>query len=78
MMMTEDLVFSDASGLAVTFLEDGKFDLAAFEQSLQDEKITETISKIASDHLSIDDLSSQPDLKSALLDAFKQGEKSSS
>ena len=76
MMLAEDLVFSEATGLAEAFLEDGQFDLAAFRQALHDEGITEAISEIASTHLSVDDLSSQPDLKSALLEAFKLGQKS--
>lgn len=75
-MLSEELIFSDANGLADTYLEDGKFDLTAFEQALHDESLTDVISKIASDHLSIDDLSSQPDLKAALLEAFKLGRKS--
>ena len=76
MMLAEDLVFSDATGLAETFLEDGKFDLVAFELALNEESITEAISEIARTHLSVDDLSSQPDLKAALLEAFKLGQQS--
>ena len=77
MLLAEELVFSGATGLAEAFLEDGQFDLAAFQQALHDEGITEVISKIANTHLSVDDLSSQPDLKAALIEAFKLGQKSS-
>ncbi len=76
-MLAEELVFSEATGLASAFIEGGEFDFVAFEQALQDENITKVISQIASDHLSVDDLSSQPDLKAALLEAFKHGKKSS-
>ena len=76
-MLAEELVFSEATGLASAFIEGGEFDFVAFEQALQDENITKVISQIASDHLSVDDLSSQPDLKSALIEAFKHGKKSS-
>ncbi len=76
MMLAEDLVFSDATGLASDFLEGGKFDFVAFEQALHDEGMVKIISKIASDHLSVDDLSSQPNLKAALLEAYKLGQKS--
>ena len=76
MMLAEDLIFSDATGLAKDFLENGKFDLVAFKQALDDESITEVISKVASDYLSMDDLSLQPDIKAALLEAYKQGRKS--
>ena len=76
MLLAEELVFLEATGLAEAFLEEGKFDLAAFQQALHDEGISEGLSEIASTHLSVDDLSSQPDLKAALLAAFKLGQKS--
>lgn len=73
-MLAEDLVFSDATGLAASYLEEGKFYLDAFKQAFQDESITEVLSIIAKDHLSVDDLSSQPELKIALIEAFKLGQ----
>ena len=76
MMLAEELVFSDATGLAKLFIKNGKFDFIAFNQAQHDEIITDAISKIASEHLSIDDLSSRPDIKSALLEAYKLGQKS--
>jgi hypothetical protein len=76
-MLTEDLIFSDATGLAASFLEDGKFDFPAFERALHDESLTEVLAKIASNHLSIENLSSHPDLKAALLEAYRLGQKSS-
>jgi len=75
-MLTKDLIFSDATGLAKAFLKDGKFDFIAFEQALHDESLSDVLSKIASDHLSVDDLSTQPNLKAALLEAYKLGQKS--
>ena len=66
----------EAAGLAESFLKDAKFDFIAFEQALRDESISDLISKIASDHLSVDDLSSQPNLKAALLEAYKLGQES--
>jgi len=74
MMLTEDLIFSDATGLAKLFIEDGKFDFIAFNQARHDENISKAISKIAREHLSVDDLSSQPDIKAALLEAYKLGQ----
>lgn len=75
-MLVEELTFSDAVGLAADYLVEGKFDLAAFEQALRDENIVDALSKIASDNFSIDDLSTEPDLKSALLAAYKLGQQS--
>ena len=76
MMQAEDLVFADADGLAVDFLDEGKFDLAAFGRAVHEQRIAEAISGIARDVLSIDDLSSQPELRAALFEAFNLGRKS--
>lgn len=75
MMLGEELIFSDATGLAKQFTENGKFDFAAFYQAQDDEIIIKAISKIASEHLSINDLSSRPEIKTALLEAYKLGQK---
>lgn len=76
MMLAEDIVFSDATGLAVSFLEDRKFDFAGFKQALHDESIATAVSAIADTHLSINDLSTQPALKAALIAAYKLGRQS--
>ena len=76
-MQAEKLVFSEANGIASAFLIDGEFDFSGFEQVLQEESIIKVISEIAKVHLSVDDLSLQPELKSALLAAFKRGHQSS-
>lgn len=76
-MQMEDLNYSDATGLARTFLENGKFDFDLFGQALIDNSIAESIAKIASTQLSVDDLDSRPDLKAALTEAFLLGKKSS-
>ena len=75
MMLAEKLVFSQATGLAADFLEDGGFDFAGFSQALDDESAVKMLSKIASDHLSVSDLSAQPALNAALLEAYRLGQK---
>ena len=75
-LLSTNLVFSDATGIAGDFLENGNFDLAAFEQALHDESIYEAIKKVAGTHFPNDDLSSQPNLKAALIEAYKLGQKS--
>lgn len=77
MLQGETLVFSNAQGLAKDFLDDGSFDIDAFEQALQDEQIIKVISTIAKTILSIDDLDAQPVLKTALIEAYKLGQQSS-
>jgi hypothetical protein len=74
-MLTEKLIFSNATGLASEYLEDGNFDYPSFVKALNDESITLLISKIAKKHLKIEDLSNDPKLKTALMDAFNAGQK---
>ena len=77
-LLEEILVFSDAKGLAAPFLNNGEFDIDSFEQALKNKTIIDTVSHIAKTILSIDDLDSQPVLKTALIEAYKLGQKSSS
>ena len=76
-LLAEKLIFSDAKGLATPFLDNGTFDIDAFEQAVHDKHIIETVSSIANTILSVDDLDSQPVLKTALIEAYKLGQKSS-
>lgn len=78
MLQAEDLAFSEAKGLAESFLNEGVFDLDAFEQAMHDDNILKVVSHIATTILSVDDLDSQPVLKTALIEAYKLGQRSSS
>lgn len=75
-LLAENLIFSEAMGLAAPFLDNGVFDIDAFELALQDKNIIETVSTVAKTILSIDDLDTQPVLKTALIEAYKLGQKS--
>lgn len=76
MLQAEDLAFSEARGLAASFLNEGIFDIDAFELALHDEKVITAVSEIARTILSVDDLDSQPVLKTALIEAYKLGQRS--
>ena len=76
MMQTEELIFSDATGIAVDFLRDGKFDMDGFEKAVRDQAIVNIVSGIAKEYLAVDDLFAQPDLKAALVAAYKAGQQS--
>lgn len=70
------LYFSQASGIAKDFLiDEHNFDLTGFKKKIQENKIIDVIQAIASDVLDIDDLENHPDLKRALVKAYKAGEK---
>lgn len=76
MLQAEDLAFSEAKGMAASFLNEGVFDIDAFEQALHDQKVLDAVAHIARTVLSVDDLDSQPVLKTALIEAYKLGQKS--
>ena len=76
MLQAEEMVYSNAQGLAKAFLNDGYFDFEGFEQAWHEQKTAESVAKIAKEHLDVDDLSSQPELETALIEAFKLGQQS--
>ena len=75
-LLSTDLIFSNATGLAENFLTNGEFDFAGFQQALRNQSLDGILSEIAHKHLSIADLSSQPNLRKALLEAYQCGKKS--
>ena len=76
MLQTEEFVFSNAQGLAKEFLQNGYFDFEGFEQGLHNQNISNAISNIAKTYLDIDDISTQTELRTALIEAFKLGQQS--
>lgn len=73
-LLDQSLEFSDAEGLAKNFLDENTFDFTAFAQAFQDEHIEILIADIARAHMPASDLSTQPELRAALLEAFKKGQ----
>jgi hypothetical protein len=75
MMLAETIIFSDAKGLIADFVNDGILDLAAFNHAWSESIVIEKLQDIAKQHLSIDDISQETDLKNALIAAYRLGEK---
>lgn len=73
-LLVQPLKFSAAEGLAKNFLDENAFDFTAFAHAFQNERIEKIIADIARTHLPEADLSTQPELRAALLDAFQQGQ----
>ncbi|NOT17998.1 MAG: hypothetical protein HOP20_08045 [Sulfuriferula sp.] len=69
-LLDSRLVYSDATGLAVGFLHDGEFDFAGFLAASSENHIVTKLQKIAQAVLGVSDLSAQPLLKQALLQAY--------
>lgn len=75
-LLDQPLRFSAAEGMARHFLNESDFDFAAFARACQQEHTLETIADIARTHLAVHDLSTLPELKAALIEAFEEGRKS--
>jgi len=75
MMQAENIIYSNAKGLATEHIIEGVLDAAAFENSWHESKQLEICQKIANKYLSINELQQHPELKNALLEAYRQGMK---
>ena len=75
-MQEEEIRFSSPKGLAVDYFDDGIFDMAGFEIAWRAQRDINYLQSIAKQHLSIDDLGQHPELKAALIAAYKLGKKS--
>ncbi|VAW68550.1 hypothetical protein MNBD_GAMMA09-3185 [hydrothermal vent metagenome] len=73
MMQAENITFSDASGLVADYINDGMLDFVSFEQAWEEKRCLTKLADLARNILSIDDLEQSPDLKKALLEAYKLG-----
>jgi hypothetical protein len=73
-MMMGDIEFEAAEGLAAEFVRDGRFDSEGFQARWHENSLINAMQVIASDCMGIDDLAAYPELKNALLKAFRQGQ----
>ncbi len=75
MMLAETIMFSDAKGIIANYVNEGILDLAAFNDAWSESIVIEKLQDIAKQHLSIDDINQETDLKNALIAAYRLGEK---
>jgi hypothetical protein len=73
MMQAEEICFSEAQGIATQYLQDGHFDIKGFEHAWRENKMLNQLQNIASRLLDVDDLEQRPELKNALLEAYRAG-----
>jgi hypothetical protein len=73
---SHEIEFSDATGIAARSCRDGRFDWAQFEQDRREEQDWSTVRTIAEGVLSTRDWEAAPDLKAALLAAYRAGKAS--
>lgn len=74
MLQSETILFSNAKGLTTEHLSAGVFDVESFRAAWTEIQTLECLQKIARQTLSIDDLQQHPELKKALLEAYRLGE----
>lgn len=71
-----EIEFSDATGVAAQSCRDGRFDWTRFEQDRRDEQDWQVVRAIAQRMLGARDLDADPDLRAALLAAYRVGKAS--
>lgn len=72
-MLEEEVLVTGAQGFVSDFVTDGRLDEAGFLQAWHEQKVLEQLQVIAQQHLAIDDLEENPQLKKALVAAFALG-----
>jgi len=75
-MEAETIAFSNARGLIAQYVVDGALDFEAFKIAWLEAQTLEKLQQIAQQYLSVDDITQQPGLKKALLEAFRLGKSS--
>ena len=69
-------VFSKATGLAAEFCEQGQFDMEGFSERWREHKLRVELEKIARETMGIEALDQSSEIYSALLAAYRLGQKS--
>lgn len=69
-MVMEPIQFSQATGLAAQYINDGEFDMDGFLVASKKQSIMALLQPIAKRHLAIESLAEHPKLQAALFDAY--------
>lgn len=67
------IVFSNPQGLAVDCLQGQIFDFPRYEKKSSEINLIRQISQVAQETMGVDDIEGQPELKAALIAAYKLG-----
>jgi hypothetical protein len=70
---SHEIAFSEATGVAARSCRDGQFDWAQFEQDRREERDWQLVRAVAQQIMAARDLDAAPDLKAALLAAYRAG-----
>lgn len=72
-MQAQDISFSNSQGLVSEFIKDGALNFTEFKSVFEKVKVLNQLQDLANEHMQIEDLAQQPDLKEALLQAYALG-----
>jgi hypothetical protein len=75
-LASHEIEFSDATGVAARSCRDGRFDWTQFEEDRREEQDWQLVRVIAQQTLGARDLDADPDMKVALLAAYRAGKAS--
>jgi len=70
---SHEIDFSDATGVAARSCHDGRFDWTRFEQDAAEERDWRVVRAVAQQIMATRDLDADPELKAALLAAYRAG-----
>jgi len=73
MMQAQDIIFSNPQGLVAEFINNGVLDFTAFKSAFEQQKVLPQLQNIAKEQMQVENLEQQPDLKEALLQAYRLG-----
>ena len=73
MMQAQDIIFSNPQGLVADFIHDGLLNFEDFHTAFNENKIFDKLQDIAKEQLQVENLEQQPNLKEALLQAYRLG-----
>ncbi len=72
-MMMSEMVFEEVEGIATEFIHEGHFNTDGFEKKWREIARHELLLDISNRLMNIDNLSSHPELNSALIEAYEAG-----
>jgi len=73
-LTSEELHFSEVQGFAAEYISGSEFDAEGFAARWREEHVSEVIAGIARRVMGVGDLTAQPALKQALLEAYHAGQ----
>ena len=72
-MCCEEIVYADATGIAVNYVHDGAMDWQGLEQAWRKQGDVRAVGNIANKYFNVENMEAHPKLAAALLSAYREG-----